>query len=153
MMDFRSTHGFSMKKADNKMNITAGRILIQWTHHESHWRDKNKTLVDQLPVAPALVAQNKWRLLSEQPWYNALPILMYSQSLYSLVTSTVSSKRSTISSSVTSFIFSLYCLWKTVNTNIQQSWLTEHTNTTSSFASACTLWNAAAHAYMKGTRG
>jgi hypothetical protein len=32
-MDFRSTHDFNMKKADNSANFAAGGIINRWIHH------------------------------------------------------------------------------------------------------------------------
>jgi hypothetical protein len=40
-MDFSSTHAFNMKKVDNCVNSTAGRI-ISCRRHNSLCRDKNK---------------------------------------------------------------------------------------------------------------
>jgi hypothetical protein len=41
-MDFRSTHVFSMKRADKSANCTAAGIISHRTHHNSLCRDKNK---------------------------------------------------------------------------------------------------------------
>jgi hypothetical protein len=47
-MDFCSTHIFSMKKADNSMNLAAGGNINRRTHHNSLCREKEQTLDDQL---------------------------------------------------------------------------------------------------------
>jgi hypothetical protein len=41
-MDFRSTHAFSEKKADDSANFAAGGISNGSTQHNSHLTDKNK---------------------------------------------------------------------------------------------------------------
>jgi hypothetical protein len=47
MMDFHSTHVFSVKKADYSTNFAAGRIVNRRSYHNWLCRDKNK-LGDQL---------------------------------------------------------------------------------------------------------
>jgi hypothetical protein len=47
-MDFRSTHVFSVKKADNSANFAAGGIIKRTTRHNSLCGDKEQTLGDQL---------------------------------------------------------------------------------------------------------
>jgi RNase P protein component len=42
MMDFRSAHAFSVKKADNSANFAAGGIINRRTHHNSRCRNRNK---------------------------------------------------------------------------------------------------------------
>jgi hypothetical protein len=41
-MDFRSTHDFGAKKADNSANFAAGGIINRRTHRNSLCEDKNK---------------------------------------------------------------------------------------------------------------
>jgi hypothetical protein len=42
MINFRSTHVFSVKKVDNSANFAAGGIDSRKTLHNSFCRDKNK---------------------------------------------------------------------------------------------------------------
>jgi hypothetical protein len=44
-MDFRSTHVFSVKEAENSVNGAAGGIINCRTHRNSLCRDKNKLYV------------------------------------------------------------------------------------------------------------
>jgi hypothetical protein len=85
-MDYRSTHVFSMKKADNCANFEAGGIINRRTH-SSLCRDKNKSTGDQLCdglqgnesrdatsnaralPTPTLFAKSKQKLLSEYSSY------------------------------------------------------------------------------------
>jgi hypothetical protein len=46
-MDFHSTHVLSMKKAENSVNFTVGRIINHKTHYKSLERQE-QTLDDQL---------------------------------------------------------------------------------------------------------
>jgi hypothetical protein len=41
-MDFRTTHAFSVKKADNIAILAAGEIANCWIHHNSLCKEKNK---------------------------------------------------------------------------------------------------------------
>jgi hypothetical protein len=83
MIDFHSTHVFSVKKADNRANFEAGGIINCITHQNSLCRGKTKHQVisyvmiykamshvtlprmSKLSPAPTLVASSKRRLPSK----------------------------------------------------------------------------------------